>query len=583
MEDRLRRLERSVEDLSAALAGLASRVEALERGSEKPRSAPSPEAIPPSPRPVGFSLPGVLALAGRTFLVLGGAFLLRTITDAGVVPRSVGTALGLLYAAIWVLLAGRAGRRAQAGASFHALAAVVIAYPIVFEAATAFRVLSPLSAAILLAAVTGLGLAVAVRIDLPAAGWLFSLGATATAVALLFATRAVATFLTALLAVTAATAWLARVRGWPGPRWVAAAALDLSLVWSISLVTDPQGLPEAYAHVGAPSIRALALAVALLSLASSALNTLTGRRTLGPFDIAQAAAALFIGFGGAARITRFLGQPDTALGLVALVGGATSYAVAFALVRRRQGRNRNFFFHSSLGLLLLLWGAQMAVSPDASSLVAAALALVTAILGGRYDRVTLRAHAAVYAAIAAAQCGLLRFVADAFTRPAARPWPDPSRTQEAVVALLALAYVVLVATRAFRRRAPLARIPRFVIGLLAAAGTAATALTLGLALLPGGRAQAGGPVLAVARTAVLAALAVALAATRRASGLREVGWPVYPILAAGAAKLLVEDIPSGRPLTLFVGFALYGAALIVAPRLARVAAPAAPPPSSPAA
>jgi hypothetical protein len=40
------------------------------------------------------------------------------------------------------------------------------------------------------------------------------------------------------------------------------------------------------------------------------------------------------------------------------------------------------------------------------------------------------------------------------------------------------------------------------------------------------------------------------------------------VLAAGGLKLLVEDLPRSRPATLFIALALYGGALIVAPRLA---------------
>jgi hypothetical protein len=41
------------------------------------------------------------------------------------------------------------------------------------------------------------------------------------------------------------------------------------------------------------------------------------------------------------------------------------------------------------------------------------------------------------------------------------------------------------------------------------------------------------------------------------------------MLALVAIKLLAEDLPRGRPSTLFVALAVYGAALILAPRLAR--------------
>ena len=49
----------------------------------------------------------------------------------------------------------------------------------------------------------------------------------------------------------------------------------------------------------------------------------------------------------------------------------------------------------------------------------------------------------------------------------------------------------------------------------------------------------------------------------------EARWLVYPVLLVGAVKLLLEDVPAGRAATLVLSFALYGAALIVAPKLAK--------------
>jgi hypothetical protein len=49
------------------------------------------------------------------------------------------------------------------------------------------------------------------------------------------------------------------------------------------------------------------------------------------------------------------------------------------------------------------------------------------------------------------------------------------------------------------------------------------------------------------------------------------------VLVAAGIKLLVEDLPDGRPSTLFLSLAVYGGVLILAPRLrARRAGPAAP-------
>jgi hypothetical protein len=49
--------------------------------------------------------------------------------------------------------------------------------------------------------------------------------------------------------------------------------------------------------------------------------------------------------------------------------------------------------------------------------------------------------------------------------------------------------------------------------------------------------------------------------------MKEAGWLSYALLALGGIKLIVEDFPRGRPGTLFLALAFYGAALILAPRL----------------
>jgi hypothetical protein len=72
---------------------------------------------------------------------------------------------------------------------------------------------------------------------------------------------------------------------------------------------------------------------------------------------------------------------------------------------------------------------------------------------------------------------------------------------------------------------------------------------------------------AVIRTGVLATTVVALAVVGRRSSWVELTWLVYPLLALGCVKLLIEDLRRGTPLTLTVGFALFGTALILAPRM----------------
>ena len=83
--------------------------------------------------------PGWLGLLGRTCIVLGGAFSLRALTNTGQVPMDAGVWLGLAYASLWLVLAGRA---TGASAFFHGLSALLVALPLVVEAVLGFKVMS---------------------------------------------------------------------------------------------------------------------------------------------------------------------------------------------------------------------------------------------------------------------------------------------------------------------------------------------------------------------------------------------------------------------------------------------------------
>lgn len=193
MAERLDDLQSAVLELGRELRRLEARVCRLEWASGPagaPASAVPGRAAPPEPAARVALPPGTVALAGWTLLVMAGAYLARALTDARAVPTVVGVGLGLGYAALWLLRADReAARERRESAAFHAVAAGLIAFPLLWEATTRFGLLGARTAAAAVAGACALGLGVAWRRGLAVVACAWTALALATAVALLAATR----------------------------------------------------------------------------------------------------------------------------------------------------------------------------------------------------------------------------------------------------------------------------------------------------------------------------------------------------------------------------------------------------------
>lgn len=179
IEERLSRLENASRSLSASAS--------IGDGSEADAGTGETAGVP------------MLALAGKSILILGGAFFLRAATESTTLPQHIGVALGLLYATVWIAaaaFAARAGRRSAA--VFHCVAAAAVAYPIVWEATTHFHVLSAVTGALLLAGFSIALIVVAHLNALPLPAWIAAAGATWVALLLAYATRELIPFVLAL-------------------------------------------------------------------------------------------------------------------------------------------------------------------------------------------------------------------------------------------------------------------------------------------------------------------------------------------------------------------------------------------------
>lgn len=574
MEDRTDRLESSVEQLRLAVASIQLRLDALEAGGpaskpaasdEAARSAEPPSGAPPAVEekdpydPIVF-----LSLMGRLLLVLAGGFFLRAMTDTGALARPVGIALAFVYALVWLFMTDRVGARRQLmSAVFHALAATIVAFPLLIEATTKFKVLNGATSVVALSLLTAGMLLVAWRQRLHAVAWITVIAALPTSVILLVQTGVVAPFAFYLIALGVATLWMGYSLDWWGVRWPVALAADIAVIGVTLRVLSPE-------HQDTPQM-AMALQFSLLGayVVSIAIRTLVRGRNVTFFEVVQTAAALVVGIGGAVYLARVTGIHPAALGAASLIFGAACYGVAVAVIDRREDNTRNEYFYTTLALVLVVVAFTLVIGKPWLGVVFAALAVLAAGLWSRLGRLFMLLHAAAYLVAAGVVTDTLGYGMQSLVVVAEGPWVVPGAVMLAVLVASALS-TGLVSWREPAGDEPVESGLRFlIIGLCVwVAGACVIGYLAPVAAGLADRSVDPG-VLATVRTGVLSVAVLLVAWIGRRARFREWGWLVYPLLVGIGLKMVTQDFKSSRPSTLFIAMALYGAALIVAPRLLR--------------
>jgi len=556
-------LEARLADLADVVARLEGRVAALERAGPQARRSAAQAALDRSTIPArqgggvfdAAQATRVLSLGGRSFLVLAGAFVLRAVTDSGSIPAWLGVGLGFVYAGAWMIMADRAGKAGQTlSAAFHAVSVVIIGFPLLYEGATRFKLFPPAGAAAVLAALTAAALLLATRRSLPSLAWVVSLGGMVTALFLM--QKAGGNLVPGslyLVLLGVATVWIGYVRDWTGLRWPAALVADLAVL----LIANPQ------AQGGPAGALLVQSALVALFLGSFATRTLYMGRKVVPFEMVQTAAVIAVGIGGAVWVAVRSGMGQAGFGVFAILFGAAAYAVAFSFVERRQKIRENFYFYTSVGIVLLLAGAALLLGEPARSLAWGVLALGVGFLAPRKGSRTLAVHSAIYATAAAIGSGLLGQAVVTLFFGSSVSWRPGVAT---VAALVAVAGCAWLTRRVPRSNVVEQAVPAVVDLVLALALSGTWVAWLAPAIAGGGPAASPGA-LATLRTVVLVASALAAAWLGRSAALTEAGWLAYPLLGLTGLKMLLEDLKQGTPATLILAFACYGLALILVPRI----------------
>ena len=558
----------SIEDqmavLSRRLAIVEARLAAVERDASP---AAVPDAFVESPPPAmapAFDVLGTLTNLGRSLIILGGAFLLRALTEAGTWPPAVGVSVGLLYGLTWLVTSNRAasgGHRLRA--LFDGGTALTIGFPLIVEAAIKFELFAPAMAAVALGVFTGCALLSANHGRMTVLAWLATMGGLATGLTLVARTGALAPMAFFFTSLGVGTLWLGYLREWRGLRWPAG-ALACFIVLGVTIRATVQPPVEAASMAWTSQVFLL-----VAYLGSIAVRTLVRGRQVILFEIVQTVLVLVVGLGGMIAVGDTADGGNLLLGGMILGLGAAAYAVSFQFLARHTPGALNFYFYSSLALIFMMVGTWTALSGAARALALTGIGVALAVAWSRSSRTTLGAHTAVALVAASADAGLVTLGLAVFMgglAPASlAQWP----ALVALAAVVALSGSRLTACQGVRLSAVDA--PGLALGLIAVVGFAGL-VTPAVSAMAGAIALPVSSAVAITiRTAILSILAVGCARLARTGRFSALGHLAYPLLAATGAKLLLIDVRYLQASTLFAALACYGAALVMVPRLRRLA------------
>ena len=587
-------LQTDLDDLYQQIRNLTDRVARLEASlAVRPKAPLVPDLG--APHPVAQSLPAagqgtsaqdvkrnalfpvpettpIFLVLGSATLGLAGAYLLRAIAESRVFPSKVAFAAGTLYAVAWLVWAPRADAERRLATTVYSLTAALILCPLLWEATVRFHMVSPWQTSVILVAFALVGLAVSRRSGLPMVAITSTLAGIGTAGVLLIATYDVLPFTFAFLAIAAAIEACACLGHRLDARWLAAAAADLAVFLATWLVTNPRGLPEGYAPIPAWGLLVAQMALLVIYLSSVTVRTLLHGRAFTNFETGQCALAFLIGLGGAMRLSSQGSRLTPLIAGFALLCGAACYAISFKVLARQGSHGRNFFTYSTFGILLVLAGCRILLSDGRAALVWFLLALACIGAGGFWGRLTLEMHGGVYLLLALIISGA--FLQSSRLLLGTVLWPDsisPALWMGAAVA--GASY--LLAVRSSRSMGGGWNFHAFRVGMAAALVWLVLGLTAGglVGIYHGLFAVAGGEsFFATLRTGAVVVVTLLVAAVGSRPDFRDFAQLVFPLMLLGGYRLLTDDLRQDRKAALFLSLLVYGAMLIVLPRLRRARA-----------
>lgn len=547
IEQSLAALERRIAQLENAERAAASQVSAA------PAAASAAGASPLLPQVPDWHAGGIFPVLGRAMLGIAGAYILRALAEASVLPETVLEPVAIVYALLWVA----AGARARAGLAtiVYTCTSVVILAPMLWELTLHFKRLPAAAGALTLAAFVGVGLALARGPQRVQVLRIANLSAAALCLALAVATHVNLPFLGVLLCMAALGEFAAKEERLARP--LLALAANLGVWMLIYLYRGPESTRGDYPDLSAFWLIAPGVLLFAVYAGGVAGRCVWQRRCISIFDTVQATIAFLLATSG---LMYFGPAAKTAvLGLVCLLLAAALYAALFWWLRD-SGRRTGLVF-GIWSVALLLAGIWLSAPAPARAAYLAAAAIAAVAAAARLRKASLAGHATAFMLTSAWGSGLLAY---AFHALAGTPVGGLSLSICLTACAAAFCYAIVAHCPALREDLPF---PFFFASMVALA--AAALLAHGSTRLVASAFAVEAHHLALIRSFILCAAVLALAFSGAHWRRRELTYIGYAVVALEAVKLVLEDLRHGHLAYVAASVCLFAFTLIAIPRVAR--------------
>ncbi len=565
LNERVQELERRISALEAqpekSTGAITASSESVDYTLQRPRPPATWRGFPPAEVPGG-----VVPVLGKAVLGIAGAYLLRAIAESGTIPKLPILLIAITYAGLWMVWAVRTQSTNRFASITYSITSALILSPLLWESAVRFQVLTPAFTAFVLATFVVLALALSWKRNLQVIPWIATLSALSTALALIVATHELVPLAAALLAIAFATEAAECLHHPLSLRAVPAIAADFAVWLLVYILTSTDGVPEGYNAPSPATLTLLSLSLLAIYGGSIAIRTLGRHRQISAFEIGQGIVAFALAVFGVMRASQSSAAP--VLGALTLLLAAVCYWGALSrFTDESSARNRRV--SATYAAALTVAASYLLFSANLRVPFLSLAAIATAFIYSRTGKLSLAMHASFYLAAAATASSLLHWMAGALAGTVPMS-PDSGVWILATSSALCYFFGSRRAQAAHsskdqRRRRLLWTIPAVLVGFAAAAFA-----VVALIWFAAGRFELSPSRLAVVRTIVNCALALALGFLGSRWQRPELGWVAYAAVAFGTLKLLFEDLRFGNAASLVVSLLSYGLVLILLPRLTRL-------------